>query len=179
MASATQSNVLLDGHEHVRQHGRAARSGEARLGVSITPVRDAIAQLAVEGLIDIAPNRTRRVTHVTQKNALELIVVMELLACGGVEWGIDQLTDAHISMLRTQLQQFRDALQRGDVGAASASGAHFSTVLISACENRELQEPHRPRRGADPPHPRAGCGQRPVASLAGWLPGAAGMPRGR
>src|SRR5689334_13368828 len=51
-----------------------------RLGVSITPVREAIAQLSVEGLIDIAPNRTRHATKVTQKNALELVDVMTVLA---------------------------------------------------------------------------------------------------
>lgn len=111
----------------------------ARLGVSITPVREAIAQLAVEGLIDIAPNRTRRVTRVTQKDALELIDVMELLACAGVERGIDLLTDVHLAALRVEFAQFNGALQRGDVAAASVSGAQFSTVLISACGNRELQ----------------------------------------
>ncbi|MBC7373224.1 MAG: GntR family transcriptional regulator [Frankiales bacterium] len=112
----------------------------ARLGVSITPVREAIAQLAVEGLIDIAPNRTRRVTRVTQKNALELIDIMELLACAGVEWGIDRLTDEHLAALGRELVQFSDAVKRGDVAAASSSGAQFSTVLISACGNQELQK---------------------------------------
>ena len=41
-----------------------------RLDVSITPVREAIMLLSAEGLIDISPNRTRRVTDVSQKNAL-------------------------------------------------------------------------------------------------------------
>ena len=55
----------------------------ARVGLSITPVREAIAQLAAEGLIDVAPNRTRHVTHVTKKNALELVDVMTVLTCAG------------------------------------------------------------------------------------------------
>src|SRR3954466_1295363 len=61
----------------------------ARLGVSITPVREAIAQLSVEGLIDIAPNRARHVTQVTQKSALELIDVMTILTCAAFETGVD------------------------------------------------------------------------------------------
>src|SRR5689334_6912786 len=65
-----------------------------RLGVSITPVREAIVLLSAEGLIDISPNRTRRVTDVSQKNALELIDVMCVLACAGVEWGVPNLTGA-------------------------------------------------------------------------------------
>lgn len=111
----------------------------ARLGVSITPVREAIAQLAAEGLIDIAPNRTRRVTHVTQKNALELIDVMGVLACAGVEWGVDNLTETHLLRMRERLDEFVAGLQRGDVTAAGAAGADFSTIMIMASGNRELQ----------------------------------------
>src|SRR3954454_8003261 len=110
-----------------------------RLGVSITPVREAIAQLSVEGLIDIAPNRTRHVTRVTQKNALELIDVMGVLACAGFEWGVDNLTRPHLDLLRRRQKEFVEALQAGNVLAASAAGADFSTTVILASGNRELQ----------------------------------------
>ena len=110
-----------------------------RLGVSITPVREAIAQLIAEGLVDVAPNRVRRVAVVTTKNAVELNDVMGVLACAGVEWGIDNLTDEHIDRLRTRLVEFEEALSRKDVTVAYAAGADFSTIMILASGNRELQ----------------------------------------
>jgi len=111
----------------------------ARLGVSITPVREAIAQLSVEGLIDIAPNRTRHVTRVTQKNALELIDVMGVLACAGFEWGVENLTATHIDMMHRRQKEFVEGLRAGNVLAAGAAGADFSTIVILASGNRELQ----------------------------------------
>ena len=110
-----------------------------RLGVSITPVREAIVLLSAEGLIDISPNRTRRVTDVSQKNALELIDVMCVLACAGAEWGVPNLTGADLARMRQKLDEMMTALGSGDVGAATSAGADFSTIMISASGNRELQ----------------------------------------
>jgi DNA-binding GntR family transcriptional regulator len=111
----------------------------ARLGVSITPVREAITQLAAEGLVDVSPNRARKVAGLSQKSALELVDVMELLACAGFARGVENLTDDDLVRLRTRYTEYTDALARGDVTAALAAGADFSTIVVLAAGNRELQ----------------------------------------
>jgi DNA-binding GntR family transcriptional regulator len=110
-----------------------------RLGVSITPVREAVAQLTTEGLVDLAPNRVRRVSVITRKNALDLLDVMGVLACAGVERGVPHLTGADIARMRVRLEESDAALQRGDTTMAGVAGADVSTIMISASGNLELQ----------------------------------------
>jgi DNA-binding GntR family transcriptional regulator len=110
-----------------------------RLGVSITPVREAVAQLTTEGLVDLAPNRVRRVSVITRKNALDLLDVMAVLACAGVEWGVPHLTAADIDRMRVRLDETTAALERGDTTTANAAGADVSTIMITASGNLELQ----------------------------------------
>ncbi len=111
----------------------------ARLGMSITPVREAITQLAAEGLVDISPNRTRKVAGFTVKSALDLVDVMELLACAGFTAGTENLTSDHLTALHTRYQELVAALGRGDTAMAQVSGADFSTIVILAGGNVELQ----------------------------------------
>src|SRR4030095_14052133 len=49
------------------------------------------------------------------------------------------LTDTHLDLLRQRQKEFLEALRSGNVLAATAAGADFSTIVILASGNRELQ----------------------------------------
>jgi DNA-binding GntR family transcriptional regulator len=52
---------------------------------------------------------------------------------------VDNLTETHIDLLRQRQKEFVEALRAGNVLAAGAAGADFSTIVILASGNRELQ----------------------------------------
>jgi DNA-binding GntR family transcriptional regulator len=52
---------------------------------------------------------------------------------------VDNLTETHIDLLRQRQKEFVEGLRAGNVLAAGAAGADFSTTVILASGNRELQ----------------------------------------
>ncbi|MFI6691178.1 GntR family transcriptional regulator [Streptomyces sp. NPDC050433] len=111
----------------------------SRLGVSITPVREAVAQLMAEGLISTGPARSRRVTRVTRKSALDLVDVMEVIACAGAAWGIPRLSDQDLASMRGRLDKSVAALERGDVATAGTAAVEVTVVMTEAGDNQELR----------------------------------------
>ena len=120
--------------------GTALKDAEiaAQLSISITPVREAIAQLVAEGLV-VTTNRTRYVARLTPKSALDLIDVMCVLACAGFEWGIPHLTDTDMKQLRLRLKQLSENLREDNITAAAAAGTDFSNIIFRASGNQDLQ----------------------------------------
>lgn len=56
-----------------------------RLGVSITPIRESVAILISEGLVEALPNKRRCVVVLTQKRAQELMDVLGVVVAAGLE----------------------------------------------------------------------------------------------
>jgi DNA-binding GntR family transcriptional regulator len=73
---------------------------QSQLGVSRTPLKEAIGRLATEGLITVVPRRGSYVTELTAHDVAERFDVRQILELGAVEEIIDRLTDEHLDRLR-------------------------------------------------------------------------------
>jgi DNA-binding GntR family transcriptional regulator len=111
----------------------------ARLGVSITPVREALAQLATEGLIEMPPNRAKRVAPLSKRSAVELCVVMRVLSVTAFELGLPRLMFADLEAMRAAHAAMVAAIERGDLPAARVASRTFHDTVIRAADNREMR----------------------------------------
>jgi GntR family transcriptional regulator, rspAB operon transcriptional repressor len=125
---------------------RAAIAG--RLGVSQTPVREALIRLQEEGLIEVVPHSATRVSRIDLASAreagfLRLAVELEI-----VRRLASAPADARLAAaLRAELARMRELLARGDEAGFSAADEAFHAALYAAAGVPGLRELVRGRSG--------------------------------
>ena len=114
----------------------AAVAGQ--LGLSRAPVRDALARLAGEGLVETKPQSYTRVTQLVPKevrDAAEVVRAMHELAA---RIAVPLLAAGHIEAMREANRRFEAATGAGDVDAALDRDDELHGVLVSVCGNRAV-----------------------------------------
>jgi DNA-binding GntR family transcriptional regulator len=126
-----------------------------RLGMSRTPVREAMVRLQQEGMVEIRPRHGMRVLPVSvddMRDIYALLTALESLAARlAAERG---LGDEELTSLDEAVQDMDDALAREDLDSWAKADARFHRLLVSAAGNRRLEnavanlvdQSHRVRR---------------------------------
>jgi DNA-binding GntR family transcriptional regulator len=125
----------------------SAPSLATQFGVSATPVREAMLDLAGEGLVDVVRNKGFRVTELSAKDLDELSELRALIEVPTVR----RLAEAGVSAavldeLRPLADEIEAAAARGDLIAHVTSDMEFHLRLLGLAGNRHLVETVRSLR---------------------------------
>ena len=110
-----------------------------QLGVSRTPVREALRRLEDEGFVETAANRWTRVAPLRAAHAVELYPVVETLEVLALRLAGPALTGQNLDVLRDLDLKLQHALRTGDACAAVDADTAFHAVWISKSGNGELE----------------------------------------
>lgn len=109
-----------------------------RLGVSRTPVREAIRKLELEGLVVMIPRRGAEVARITEKdlrNVLEVRCALEELSAS---LACERITEEEKEELRIALDAFEKAVQKKDISDIVEKDIEFHDVIFNASKNDRL-----------------------------------------
>ncbi|GBD15427.1 HTH-type transcriptional repressor RspR [bacterium HR26] len=110
----------------------------ARLGVSRTPVREALRRLAVEGLVRLQPGRTAVVADLDPAALRDLYSVRAVLEGMAARDAAHHAAPPVLGLLGGIIAQMAEALERGDDEQLEALNAQFHLALAQASGNRYL-----------------------------------------
>lgn len=109
-----------------------------QLGVSRTPVREAIRKLELEGLVVTIPRKGAEVAEITEKDLKDVIEVRCALEELAVALACERISNAQIVQLKEALKNFEKLMKTGDITALAESDEKFHDIIFSATKNQRL-----------------------------------------
>ncbi len=109
-----------------------------KLGVSRTPIREAIRKLELEGLVLMIPRKGAEVAEITEKNLRDVLEVRKALEELAVKLACDRMTDEQMDKLKKAAKEFEEVLKTEDVTQAAETDVKFHDVIFMATDNQRL-----------------------------------------
>ena len=110
-------------------------------GVSRTPVREALRQLELEGLVKIIPNKGAYVTGITPKDVQDIYMIRSILEGMCARWATEHITPEQIEQLEeiVLLSEFHLKKDKDKVVQVSDLDGKFHHVLYEASNSRIME----------------------------------------
>ncbi|OQB48391.1 MAG: HTH-type transcriptional regulator McbR [Firmicutes bacterium ADurb.Bin153] len=103
-----------------------------RLGVSRTPVREALRQLESDGLIEYVPRKVVVVRGITQEMAAEIFAIREALEVAAIPFIVQRITPEEIEELYKLIEESEGLMEGSSVTEFLSVAKRFNDTLIQA-----------------------------------------------
>lgn len=110
----------------------------SKLGVSRTPIREAIRMLEQEGLAVTIPRKGAEVAKMTLKDMEDVLEVREALDELAVQIACEKITDEQLEKLRRVKEEFELCTKGKDVKKIAEADVNFHDVIYEAADNPKL-----------------------------------------
>lgn len=110
----------------------------ADLGVSNSPVREAMLALVDEGLMEVVPNRGYRPVTLSAADTAEIIQLRELLEVPAVGLAAENDLGDVLAALEDLVEVIEETAAAGDIAGNLDADRQFHLMLVGACGNRRL-----------------------------------------
>lgn len=110
----------------------------SRLGVSRTPIREAIRKLELEGLVTMVPRRGAEVAQITEKSMNDVLEVRRAMDALCVELACERITEEELVQLKAACGQFEQAVRTRDVKKIAQADVELHDIILQATGNKRL-----------------------------------------
>ncbi len=109
-----------------------------KLGVSRTPIREAIRKLELENLVIMIPRKGAVVAEITEKSLRDVLEVRRALEALAVKLACEKIQDSEIEELKVTAKEFEEALKTGDVTVFAEADVKFHDIIYRTTDNQRL-----------------------------------------
>ncbi len=129
---------ILSGKYATNEELKEKSIGE-ELGVSRTPVREALRQLELEGLVTIIPNKGAYVVGISQKDIHDIYEIRSRLEGLCARWAADQITKEQLDELEENIYLSDFHSSKGNSEQVVELDNKFHEILYNASGSKELR----------------------------------------
>ena len=109
-----------------------------KLGVSRTPIREAMRKLEQEGLVVMIPRRGAQVANITEKDLNDVLEVRIALENVAIEKACDRMSEEEMGRLWLAAKEFEHTIAEGNLVKLAEADVAFHEIIYKASDNKRL-----------------------------------------
>lgn len=108
------------------------------MGVSRTPIREAIRKLEKEGLVTIEPRRGAYASQISTKDMVEILEVRQNMEGLAAAFAAARITPEQLKELKQVSENYNNAVIEGNMENMIKYDTRFHRIIVESCKNKVL-----------------------------------------